>query len=78
MDNEHWIPKGRIVLICNRVVDQSGFAALFSEQGSSSSHLAAANLLDALGHMPGMHVENVDGTGAYTQSPMEGDLLVSG
>ena len=34
------------------------------------------NLLDALGHMPGRSVENADATGAYTQSPMEGDLHV--
>ena len=26
--------------------------------------------------MPGMRVENADATGAYTQSPMEGDLHV--
>ena len=76
LEKEHWVPKGRIVFIGSRVADQSGFAALFSEQGSSSSHLTAANLLDAIGHMPGMSVENGDATGAYTQSPMEGDLHV--
>ena len=76
LEKEQWVPKGRVVFIGNRVADQSGFAALFSEQGSSSSHLTAANLLDAIGHMPGMSVENADATGAYTQSPMEGDLHV--
>ena len=76
LEKKHWVPKGRVVFIGNRVADQSGFAALFSEQGSSSSHLTAANLLDAIGHMPGMCVENADATGAYTQSPMEGDLHV--
>ena len=76
LDKKYWIPKGRVVFVGNRVADQSGFAALFSEQGSSSSHLTAANLLDAIGHMPGMSVENADATGAYTQSPMAGDLHV--
>ena len=76
VEEKHWAPKGRVVFIGNRVADQSGFAALFSEQRSSSSHLTAANLLDAIGHMPGMCVENADVAGAYTQSPMEGDLHV--
>ena len=76
LDKAHWIPKGIVVFIGNRVADQSGFAALFSEQGSSSSHLTAANILDAIGHMPGMCVENADAIGADTQSPMEGDLHV--
>ena len=76
LDKTQWVPKGRVVFIGNRIADQSGFAALCSEQGSSSSHLTAANILDAIGHMPGMCVENADAIGAYTQSPMEGDLRV--
>ena len=68
--------KGRVVFGGNQVKDENGLAAVFSEQGSSSSHLTAASLLDALGHMPGMEVENAHATGAYTQSPMEGDLHV--
>ena len=55
---ENWVPKGRVVFIGNRVADQSGFGALFVKQGSSSSQLTAANLLDAISHMRGMEVEN--------------------
>lgn len=71
-----WLPKRRVVFIGNTVADQSGFAALFSEQRSSSSHLTAVNLLDAIGHMPEMKIENADAIGAYTQNPMEGDQHV--
>ena len=38
--------KGRVVFRGNDVKDESGYTAVFSEQGSSSSHLSASNILD--------------------------------
>ena len=42
----------------------------FSEQGSSSSHLSASNILDTVGHMPHNDVEVGDVKSAYTHAPM--------
>ena len=75
---EHQVEKGRVLFRGNNVQDEAGFAAVFSEQGSSASHLSAANFLDVIGHMPGNEVDNADAEGAYTQSPMlEDDTWIS-
>ena len=47
--------------------------AVFSEQGTSASHLAAAKLLDAIAWMPGNEGEDSDATGAYTQALLGGE-----
>ena len=44
--------KGRIVFRGDKVKDETGFYAVFSEQGTSASHLAAAKVLDAIARMP--------------------------
>ena len=40
--------KGRVVFRGDQVRDESGFYAVFSEQGTSASHLAAAKFIDAI------------------------------
>ena len=58
---------GRVVFRGDNVKDESGFYAVFSEQGTSASHLAAAKFLDAISRLPGNAGEDSDATGAYTQ-----------
>ena len=60
--------KGRIVFRGDNVKDESGFLAVFSEQGTSASHLAAAKFLDAIARMPDCDGIDDDATGAYTQA----------
>ena len=59
--------KGRIVFRGDNVKDEDGFRAVFSEQGSSVAHMAAAKFIDAIAHMPGCSGEDSDAVGAYTQ-----------
>ena len=40
--------KGRVVFRGDQVRDEDGFYAVFSEQGTSASHMAAAKFLDAI------------------------------
>ncbi len=62
-----WKYKGRVVFRGDQVRDEAGFYAVFSEQGTSASQMAAAKFLDALGRMPGNSGEDSDAIGAYTQ-----------
>ena len=66
------IYKGRIVFQGNNVKDESGFSAVFSEQGTSASHLTAAKFLDAIARMPGNSGQDSDAMGAYTQATFNG------
>ena len=43
--------KGRIVFRGDAVKDESGFYAVFSEQGSSASHMAATKFIDAIARL---------------------------
>ena len=47
--------------------DETGFYAVFTEQGASASHMAAAKFLDSLARMPGMKGQAADAVKAYTQ-----------
>ncbi len=47
--------------------DECGQLAVFSQQGTSASHLMAARFVDALSRMLGIGGEDSDATGAYTQ-----------
>ena len=51
--------------------DEEGFYAVFSEQGTSASHMAAAKFLDAIARFPGCHGEEADACSAYTQVILE-------
>ena len=59
--------KGRVVFRGDQVRDESGFYAVFSEQGTSASHLAAAKFIDAIARFKDCDGENADATSAYTQ-----------
>ena len=45
--------KGREVTRGDIITNEDGFRAVFSEQGASASHQAAAEFLDAIGRAPG-------------------------
>ena len=69
--------KGRIVFRGDNIRDESGYLAVFSEQGTSASHLEAAKFMDAIsrsycdaGEMDG---EESDALGAYTQCRLGGE-----
>ena len=64
--------KGRIVFRGDIVRDESGCFAVFSEQGTSASHLSAAKFLDAIARMPGNDGQDSDAVGAYTQCELKG------
>ena len=60
--------KGRVVFRGDNVKDESSYLAVFSAQGASASHLAAAKFLDALARMPSNDGIDDDATGSYTQA----------
>ena len=49
------------------VKDEDGIFVVFTDQGSSSSHMASANFRDAIGRMPGCNGGDSDADSAYTQ-----------
>ena len=49
------------------VKDAEGHLAVFSEQGTSASHMAATKFLDAIARMPDCDGEDSGAVGAYTQ-----------
>ena len=69
--------KGRVVFRGDQVRDEAGFYAVFSEQGTSASHLAAAKFIDAISRFPDCDGENADASSAYTQVRFE-DLIADG
>ncbi len=65
--------KGRAVFRGDNVRDEQGHLAVFSEQGTSASHIAAAKFLDALARFDGNDGEDSDAMGAYTQAEHAGE-----
>ena len=63
--------KGRIVFRGDTVRDENGVHAVFSEQGTSASNLAAAKFIDAIARFPGCDGENANASSAYTQVSLE-------
>ena len=59
--------KGRVVFRGDKVKDGHGYYAVFSEQGTCSSHMSATKMLDALARCPDCDGEDSDAQGAYTQ-----------
>ena len=49
------------------VRDETGYFAVFTEQGASASQMSAAKFLDAIARMPGMTGQAADAVKAYTQ-----------
>ena len=60
------VDNGRIIFRGDIVRDESGFYAVFSEQGTSASHTAAAKFMDAIANFPVNEGEDADAVGAYT------------
>ena len=63
--------KGRVVLRGDFVKDDSGFHAVFTEQGSSASQMTAAKIMDIISRLPGCDGQAADEVSAYTQVNME-------
>ena len=53
------------------VKDDSGFYAVFTEQGSSASPMTAAKIMDIISRLPGCDGQAADAVSAYTQVKME-------
>ena len=53
------------------VKDIDGYYAVFSEQGTSSSHMAATKFIDALARLPDCDGEDSDAMSAYTQVKLD-------
>ena len=49
------------------VKDENGQSAVFTEQGASACHMAAAEFMDAISRLPGNGGEDSDAVGAYNQ-----------
>ena len=59
--------KCRVVYRGDDAKDEFGFMAVYSEQGTASSHMSGAKFVDAVGAAPGNDAEDSDALGAYTQ-----------
>ena len=59
--------KGRVVFRGDITKKADGSYAVFSDQGTSSTHMAGTKMVDAVARMPGMIGEDADAIGAYTQ-----------
>ena len=67
--------KGRVVFRGDTVKSEDGYLAVFSEQGTAASHMAATKFLHAMGRMPGCEGEDSDAVGAYTQVSLDEETL---
>ena len=71
LETKHQKYKGRVVLRGNIVKDDSGSYAVFTEQGSSASHMSAAKVMDIISRLPGCAGQAADAISAYSQVKME-------
>ena len=67
LETKHQKYKGRVVLRCDIVKDDSGSYAVFTEQGSSASHRTAAKVMDIISRLPGCSGQAADAVSACTQ-----------
>ena len=70
-ETKHQKYKSRVVLRGDIVKDDSGYYAVFSEQGSSTSQMTAAKVMDILSRLPGCAGQAADAVPAYAQVKME-------
>ena len=63
--------KGRVVHRGDIVKDDSGSYAVFTEQGSSASQMAASEVMDLKSRPPGCAGQAADAVSAHTQVKME-------
>ena len=69
---KHQKYKGRVVLRGEIVKDDSGSYAVFTEQGSSASHMmTAAKVMDIISRLPGCDEQAADAVSAYTHVKMD-------
>ena len=71
LEAKHQKYKGRVVLRCDIVKDDSGSYAVFTEQGSSASQMTAAKIIDIISRLPGCDGEAADAVSASTHVKME-------
>ena len=71
LETKHPKYKGRVVLRGDVVKDDSGSCAAFSEQGSSTSQMTAAKVMDIISRLPGCAGQAADAVSACTQFKME-------
>ena len=68
--------KGRVALRGDIVTDETGSYAGFTEQGSSASHMTAANVMDVMTRLPDCAGQAVDAVSACTQVKMEDAFIL--
>ena len=71
LEAKHQKYKGRVVLRGDIVKDDSGFCAVFTEEGSSASQMTAAKVMDIISRLPGCEGQAADAVSAYTQVKTE-------
>ena len=71
LEAKHQKYNGRVLLRGDIVKDDSGAFAVFSEQGSSASHMTAAKVMDIISRLPGCDGQAADAVSANTQVKME-------
>ena len=71
LEAKHQKYKGRVALRGDIVKDDSGSYAVFTEQGSSTSQITAAKVMDIISRLPGCAGQAADAVSAYTQVKME-------
>ena len=71
LETKHQKYKGRVVFRGDIVKDDSGSYAVFTEQGSSASQMAAAKIMDIISRLPGCDGQAADAVSVYTQVKME-------
>ena len=71
LETKHQKYKGRVVLQGNFVEDDSGSYAVFTEQGSSTSQMTAAKVMDIFSILPRCAGQAADAVSTYTQVKME-------
>ena len=67
LETKHQKYVGRVVLRSDIVKDDSGFYAVFTEQGSSASQMTAAKIVDIISRLPGCAGQAADAVSAKTQ-----------
>ena len=71
LEAKHHKYNGRVVLRGDIVKDDSGAYAVFTEQRSSGSQVAAAKVMDIISRLQGCDGQAADAVSAYTQVKME-------
>ena len=71
LEAKHQKYKGRVVLPGDIMKDDSGSYAVFTEQGSSASHMTAAKVMDIISRLSGCARQTADAVSPKTKVKME-------